>query len=250
VAKTNFIELPGSERIPILYEDRSVMVIDKPSGWMLAPLGWHKTSRNLQAALGASLLARDFWARSRNLNYLRFVHRLDAGTSGLLLLAKSPGALSVFSRLFEGRKMEKRYLAVVHGAPRQSAWTCQLKLAPVAGHPGKMKVEPTGGKEAETHFRLLQQGTGTALVEARPLTGRTHQIRVHLAATGHPVVGDDLYGKSPAKSNLALRAVGLSYLDPFTRRPVQIRAPSAEFVREYGFEMSEIEKGKDLRQKN
>jgi 23S rRNA-/tRNA-specific pseudouridylate synthase len=103
VAKPNRIELPGVEPIPILYEDRSVIAIDKPGGWMLVPFSWQKTSRNLQTALASSIAAGDFWARSRNLKQLRFVHRLDAETSGVLLLAKSQGALRAYSDSdFEG----------------------------------------------------------------------------------------------------------------------------------------------------
>ena len=127
--KPNHIELPTGERIPILYEDRSVLAIDKPRGWMLVPFSWQKTSRNLQAALASSIAAKDFWARSRGLKYLRFVHRLDADTSGILLLAKSPGAVDTFGGLFESRKMEKVYLAVVHGMPKAADWICRLKLA-------------------------------------------------------------------------------------------------------------------------
>src|SRR2546426_5345735 len=112
MAKTNCIELPTGERIPILYEDRSVIAIDKPRGWMLVPFSWQKTDRNLQAALTSSIAAKDFWARSRSLKYLRFVHRLDAGTTGILLLAKSPGGVTTYRPLFERREKEKKHLAV------------------------------------------------------------------------------------------------------------------------------------------
>jgi 23S rRNA pseudouridine1911/1915/1917 synthase len=233
VAKPNRIELPTGEAIPILYEDRSVMAIDKPRGWMLVPFSWQKTSRNLQAALTSSIAAGDFWARSRSLRFLRFVHRLDAETTGILLLAKSPGAVEAFGELFESRKMDKVYLAVVRGVPRQNEWTCRLKLAPDPQHRGKIRVDARHGKAAETHFRLLQTANQTALIEARPYTGRTHQIRVHLASGGHPVVGDDLYGNA---GELGLRAVGLEYSDPFTRRRVRIEAPVDDFCRQYGFD--------------
>src|SRR5215467_6349824 len=126
MAKTNFIELPGVAPIRILHEDRAVLAIDKPRGWMLVPFSWQKTSRNLQAALTSSIAAGDFWARSRNLKFLRFVHRLDAETTGILLFAKSPGAVEAFGRLFESRKMDKAYLAVVRGKPRESEWICRL----------------------------------------------------------------------------------------------------------------------------
>ena len=239
MGKPDHIELPTGERIPILYEDRSVLAIDKPAGWMLVPFSWQKTTRNLQAALTSSIAAGDFWARSRNLKYLRFVHRLDADTSGILLLAKSLGAVNSFGAMFESRRMEKVYLAVVLGVPEQSEWTCRLKLAPDPAAVGRMTVDALRGKEAETRFRVLQSAAGTSLVEARPVTGRTHQIRVHLAESGHAVVGDPLYGRGETsrRAGLGLRAVRLSYLDPFTRRRVDIRAPLEEFVREYGFDI-------------
>ena len=267
VAKPRFIELPDVEPIPILYEDRSVLAIDKPCGWMLVPVSWQKTSWNLQAAINSSIAAGDFWARSRNLKYLRYVHRLDADTSGVMLFAKSPGALEAYSALFESRRMQKVYLSVVHGIPKETEWTCNLKLAQDSRHIGKMKVDPHNGKEAETRFRVLQGGarllasrkhpisenparedarptesysatphpTTRTLVEARPLTGRTHQIRIHLAKSGFPIVGDDLYGRRDDKAALGLRAVSLAYIDPFTRRRVGVVAPTVEFCREYGF---------------
>jgi RluA family pseudouridine synthase len=238
VAKPSFIELPTGEQIPILYEDRAVMAIDKPRGWMLVPFSWQKTGRNLQAALASSIAARDFWARSRNLKFLRCVHRLDAETTGILLLAKSPGAVDTFGNLFESRRMAKIYLAVVRGLPGRNEWTCRLKLAPDPRSRGRMKVDARHGKDAETHFRVLQPGEHSTLVEAHPVTGRTHQIRVHLAESGVPVVGDELYGPQPARGiNLGLRAAGLSYTDPFTKRRIDIRAPIEAFCREYGFDI-------------
>lgn len=240
--KPNFIELPTGETISILYEDRSVLAIDKPRGWMLVPFSWQKTTRNLQAALTSSIKAGDFWARSRNLKFLRFVHRLDADTTGILLLARSLGAVTSYGALFESRKMEKVYLAVVRGTPNQNAWTCRLKLAPDAHRRGRMRVDARHGKEAETAFRVLHSQGGTSLLEARPYSGRTHQIRVHLTASGCPILGDDLYGPQPMKKgiHLALRAVELSYFDPFLKRRVRIHAPTDGFAREYGFDIPSL----------
>src|SRR5438046_2663971 len=118
MAKPNCIELGDETRIPILYEDRSVLAIDKPRGWMLVPFSWQNTNRNLQAAITSSIAARDFWARSRNLKYLKNIHRLDADTTGILLFAKSQGGTETYSEMFETRRMEKVYLAVVHGVPK------------------------------------------------------------------------------------------------------------------------------------
>jgi len=235
MAKSNFIELPGCEPIPILYEDRSVLAVDKPPGWMLAPVAWQNTSRNLQAAIESSIAAHDFWARSRGLKFLRHVHRLDADTSGVLLFAKSPGAVEKFFDLFESRQMEKTYLAVTVGEPEENEWTCQLKLAPDKKRFRKMKVDGRFGKESETRFKLLETRGRFSLIEAKPITGRTHQIRVHLAEAGLPIVGDELYGKSKGNLPLGLRAVRLGYLDPFTKKRVEIHAPVENFLKEFGF---------------
>ena len=249
MARPQNIELPDGTIIPILYEDRSVIAIDKPAGWMLVPYNWDKTSRNLHLAISSSILAGDFWARSRNLKYLRHIHRLDADTSGVLLMAKSPGALHSFSRLFESRRMEKRYFAIVDGIPKDRAWTCELKIAPDAAQIGRMRIDSRNGKDAETHFTVLATQTAAALVEAQPITGRTHQIRLHLAAAGCPVRGDILYwkvaGRLPGPKRaandlpLALRAVVLAYTDPFQRRRVCIQAPTKEFRESFGFTVAE-----------
>jgi 23S rRNA pseudouridine1911/1915/1917 synthase len=236
--KTSYIELPGAEPIPILYEDRSVLAIDKPRGWMLVPFSWQKTGRNLQAALVSSLAAGDFWARSRGLRFIRCVHRLDTDTTGVLLFAKSMGGLQTYGNLFESRRMDKTYLAVVQGAPKEEEWTCRLRLAQDLDRIGRMRIDARRGKEAETRFRVLQTVGGRTLIAAHPLTGRTHQLRVHLAESGNPIIGDELYGSPQGKDALrmGLRAVRLAYTDPFTRRRVDIRAPFDQFVREFGFD--------------
>ena len=231
--KLGDIELFDGTCVPILYEDRSVLAIDKPAGWLLAPEKWKNTSRNLQRELMISLGAGEYWARSRNLKYIRFVHRLDAETSGVLLLARSAGALSALSELFETRLVRKTYLAVVDGIPKETTWECRLNISQEPGAKGQMRVDQRNGKEAQTAFRVLQRREGRALIQAVSATGRTHQIRVHLAAAGHPVLGDWLYG-GPGRE-FALRAVELSYTDPFLKRPVRVTAPTDEFLRRFHF---------------
>jgi RluA family pseudouridine synthase len=251
MARPSYIEVGKSRdttRLPILYEDRSVIAIDKPAGWLLVPYSWDRTPRNLQAAITDSIQARCFWAQARNLKCLRHVHRLDGDTTGILLLAKSPGAVNSYADLFESRRMEKVYLAVVEGAPREKEWTCQARLNRDPDQIGRMILHPRG-KESETRFRLLQTRGGFSLIEARPLTGRTHQIRLHLLSSGHAVVGDRLYGPGAAQRKpplrhaarfpMGLRAVGLGYSDPFLRKRVRIRASTTEFLEAFGLRTEE-----------
>ncbi len=240
MARTDFLELGDGTRLPVLYEDRAALAVDKPAGWLLVPTQWRQTRRNLQAALESAIAGGAHWARVRQLRFLRYVHRLDAETSGVLLLARSPGALHALSRLFATQAVEKRYLAVVAGTPAEPVWTCRLPLVTPAGPGGRTRVDARAGRPAETHFAVLAtlrhpQWGPLALVEARPRTGRTHQIRVHLAAAGLPVLGDTLYGGPPGAAGLGLRAVGLAYRDPFTKREVRITAPGREFARRFGF---------------
>ncbi len=231
--KPLYLELGSGERIPILYEDRSVIAIDKPAGWMLVPTTWQRTQRNLQTAIVSSIAAGHFWARSRGLKFLRYVHRLDAETTGVMLFGRTPGAVRSYGELFESRDMEKRYLAIIGGAPTRSEWVCRESIGEQSSSPKRMKVDPRHGKPAETHFKVLGQSAGCSLIEARPVTGRTHQIRVHLAHTAAPVLGDALYGKAKRDEPMALRSILLAYRDPFTRRGITIKAPVDEFLKMY-----------------
>ncbi len=234
------IQFPGLDPIPILFEDRTVLAIDKPAGWMLIPFTWQRTNRNLQAAIESSIVAGHFWARARNLKFLRHAHRLDAETTGILLFAKSQGALNTLGDLFEHRQMEKVYLAVVAGEPKEPVWTCRKAIGPVPKEFGRMRLDSKAGKAAETAFKLLESRGGHSLIECRPVTGRTHQIRVHLLDAGLPLVGDPLYGDAKSKSAdvgypMGLRAVKLAFTNPFTRKKVFIKAPREEFLNAFGF---------------
>ena len=241
--KTDYIELKNAGiNIPILYENRSIMIIDKPAGWILAPSHWKNTSRNLQREIEISIFARDFWARCRNLKYLRFIHRLDADTSGLLILAKNPGAIQAYNKLFLNGLIEKTYAAVVHGVPKWKKTICSLPIAPRKDS-NLVSINHSAGKPAETIFFCLKVKNGKSLIQAFPKTGRTHQIRVHLSALNLPVVGDALYGKENNKkttnSSLALRSVRLRFQDPFEKKQIDVQAPLNEFLSEYGFEIQD-----------
>src|SRR5204862_6698732 len=121
------------------------------------------TGRNLQLAISSSILGGEFWARSRGLKFLKHVHRLDAETTGVLLFAKSPGAVQSFGDLFESRRMKKRYLAVVRGEPKKEEWVCDLKLGADLQENGRHRVDAEG-KEAERDFKVLERWVGVALL--------------------------------------------------------------------------------------
>lgn len=248
MAKPQFISLGRGIEIPIIYEDRAVLAIDKPAGWMLAPSEWDRTGRNLQLAIASSIHGGEFWARSRNLKFLRFIHRLDAETTGVLLFARSSGAVSVYSRLFESRLVLKTYLAVVEGTPPADSWTARGCIGEDPGKPGRMRIDPREGKEAETEFVVAGRREGLSLIRAHPKTGRTHQIRVHLLDSGLKIMGDPLYGTISRNRSpdfpMALRAASLAFRDPFNRRQVEINAPMKTFRAQFGFPETEPESGR------
>jgi 23S rRNA-/tRNA-specific pseudouridylate synthase len=154
--------------------------------------------------------------------------------------------VDAYSDLFKSRRLEKVYLAVVHGVPAKSHWICREKLASDPKSIGRVAADERKGKPAETDFRVLQTAGSHTVLEARPYTGRTHQIRVHLLVSGLPVVGDGLYApeasrKPPARFHrdsafpLGLRAIGLSYTNPFTRERADITAPTERFLNAFKF---------------
>ncbi len=214
-----------------------MLVLDKPAGWIVAPDDWYNTRRNLTLAIRSSLENGDWWAKSRSLRFLRIIHRLDAESSGLLLCVKNPGAVDAYGALFETREVNKVYWAVVEGALPGTEWVRRDSFSPVPNRTGVFRIISSEGRDAETWFRLLAQEGGLSLIEARPSTGRTHQIRLHLLASGLPVIGDELYGREHPEG-LALRGMELAYSDPFTKERIIIRARPGNFVGRYGIRWS------------
>lgn len=210
------------------------MVVDKPAGWLVAPETWTQTARNFQLALMDALARREHWARVRSLRFLRYVHRLDADTSGLLMVAKSPAAVEAYSMLFRERQVEKGYLAVVSGCPKSDTWTCSGPL--LTDRRGKHVTVSvhSKGKPSETRFQVLYRDPvkEISLVWCMPVTGRTHQIRVHLKHGGFPILGDVLYHPKAVKGppGLGLRAMWLAYTDPYTERRQEILASAKDFL--------------------
>ena len=157
--------------------------------------------------------------------YLGLHHRLDAATSGVMVFTLSQKANLKFGKAFIGRAVRKVYLAVAHGVPQEKQWTVDL---PVSRSKGGYCCAADGiGKSAVTEFVLLDEREGGVLLEARPLTGRTHQIRLHLKASGIPIVGDERYGGPPA-ARLMLHALSLTFDHPVTGQSLTIEAPRPE----------------------
>lgn len=154
------------------------------------------------------------------------MHRLDRDTSGLILLARDAGTHRALSAAFAERRVRKTYLARVEGLPVARGGWIDQPLARLASRPPRYGVVPVagGGKPALTRWRLLERGPCSSLVVLQPHTGRSHQLRVHLAALGHPVLGDPLYGDPAAAPRLQLHAAGLRFRHPVTGEPLRLRS--------------------------
>lgn len=258
---------------PILFEDDTLVAFDKPSGLLVAPDRWDKKRENLMG------LVHD---HPRFGHGVANVHRLDADTSGLLLCAKSKPALDYLTGQFQSKTVGKTYHAVVAVLPPEGAmkviapirdtvgalpeaFTVELALGEDERQPGRMRVfKGRGGKVCVTEFRTLERfrgsmrppgrrgdggspvaAAGFAFVECRPLTGRTHQLRVHLAAAGAPILYDPFYGnpdvalrlsdlkrgykgredEKPLIGRLALHASALTIKHPATQQPFELHSP-------------------------
>lgn len=190
--------------VKILYSDDSILVIDKPAGLHTLPDGYDLSLPHVR-----SLLEPDY-------GRLWIVHRLDRETSGVLVLARTAAAHRSLNTQFEQHQVRKVYHALVAGNPTWQETTLNMPLRSNVGHRHRTAVDPLRGKPALTHLRVLERYEHTALLEATPETGRTHQIRVHLAAIGHPIVGDELYGGDPSSAGLHLHALSLEITHPVT----------------------------------
>jgi tRNA pseudouridine32 synthase/23S rRNA pseudouridine746 synthase len=154
------------------------------------------------------------------------VHRLDRDTSGLILLARDATTHRALSAAFAERRVRKTYLAMVQGLPADRGGIIDQPLARIATRPPRYGVVPLecGGKSAFTRWRVLRRFVGSSLLLLQPRTGRSHQLRIHLAAIGHPVLGDPLYGEPAAAPRLQLHAAGLQLLHPATGKPLHLRS--------------------------
>ncbi len=240
-----------SARDWILHEDRDILVINKPAGIIMHPLNnsWTANPETILSEKEPSVAGifyhlRPGIARS-GVERIGIVHRLDRQTSGVLLLAKNREAEKNLRRQFKDHLLYKTYRAITRGNPRQK----RLRVTAPIGHAGMSRnfVATPFGKPAETGFKILKSAALAALVEARPLTGRTHQIRAHLAFAGFPVAGDFLFDKgnlSPAPPRLMLHAFEITLSHPRTKKEVTFRAPIPEDFNDFWKECLKVKESR------
>jgi RluA family pseudouridine synthase len=205
--------LPGG--LAIIHEDRDLIVVDKPPGLLTI-------STDKEKSRTAYFILTDYVRKgvAKSSNRIFIVHRLDRETSGILLFAKSQAAK--FRLQSQWQDTKKTYLAVVHGRCEKRAETITTYLAENQAHGVYTTNDARKGKLAHTAYKVLKQTKDFSLLEVDLLTGRKHQIRVHLAAIGHPVVGDPRYGKERKAHDrrLALHAKSISFAHPFSGEPL------------------------------
>jgi len=203
----------------IVYQDQDLLAVSKPSG-----IASQRTPYQLKGTL-EYWVAEEF-GRQGVREPVRVIHRLDRGTSGVMLFPKHRQAAAYLSDLFKQGTIRKRYLALVSGVPNANEWE---ENGPIGKQASSRYAVMAEGRAARTQLRCLATADGQALIEARPLTGRTHQIRVHLAAAGLPIVGDTTYGGAAAP-RLLLHCSGLEFVGR-DGRPLHLAAPpTADFV--------------------
>lgn len=231
--------------IPVLWEDEHLLALDKPSHLLTSPDRYDPQRPNLMRLLHQAIAREAPWARTRQLTYLANAHRLDFETTGVILLAKNKPALIALACQFGSEKPLKTYVTLVQGAPRENSFSIAAKIAPHPIQAGLMRVDAKTGKKAATSFEVMERFTSHTLLRCRPLTDRTHQIRVHLQNLGLPIAGDATYGGAPLllsrlkteyrlKPNqterpliarVALHAEELSVAHPVTSATITIKAP-------------------------
>ncbi len=210
-AETRAEEIP----IEVVFEDKDILVVNKPAGLVVHPACGNESGTLVNALLHHT----KHLSKSGGDIRAGIVHRLDKDTSGLMVIAKNDEAHAVLARQFKQHKIEKIYWVVVKGAAEHDEMRCEAPLGRSPANRKKVVVQTEGGRESATNFKVLKRFKTATLLEARPETGRTHQIRVHLHHLHLPVLGDTVYGTaSPLIKRQALHAKSLGFLHPVTKK--------------------------------
>lgn len=231
---------PQDIPLRVVFEDEHLLVVDKPAGLVVHPAAGNRDGTLVNALLhhcGASLSGIGGVARPG------IVHRIDKDTSGLLAVAKTDVAHEGLAKQFAAHSIERRYLAIVSGVPKAAEGTVDAPLARSAANRKKIAIVETGrGKRAVTHWRRVTALKGAALVECRLETGRTHQVRVHMASIGHPLLGDPIYGRAGKTHRKlltelhfhrqALHAAELGFTHPVTKHRLSFSSPMPSDMQE------------------
>ena len=204
-----------SENMKILYEDQYLIIVNKPAGLSVLPDGWEKDSDYLVKRL------------EETHGKIFIVHRLDKITSGVMVFARDAETHRALNIQFENHDAQKTYHAILEGNPKWEEKTARHPLRSNVGHKHRSMVDDKNGKPSETRFRVIKRFEESALVEAKPMTGRTHQIRVHAYALGYPLIEDVLYGSRDQYGfpRPMLHAQTLSFIHTATNERVKFSAP-------------------------
>lgn len=222
------------EKIPLIYlfEDEYILVIEKPSGLVVHPGAGTSTHTLVNALLYHCPSLRGVGDVERP----GIVHRLDKETSGVLVVAKTQMTHEELQRQFKAREVEKLYLGLVWGKMPEKTGQFTWAIGRHEKQRQRISIRTKKPKAAETHFTVRQEWDEFSLLEIRPLTGRTHQIRVHFAASGHPIVGDTRYGRKKTKlqmSRLFLHAHQLAFVHPGSKKRVEFSSPLPQELTEF-----------------
>lgn len=211
---------PQNIPLDVRYEDAYLLVVNKPVQMLVHPIA--KEQRGTLANAVAY-----YYETKKEPCVFHPTHRLDRNTTGLVLIAKQPHIQSLLTGN-DGPRFHRTYLAIVQGRFDEAEGVIDLPLRRKPTSFIEQEAHPTG-KPAVTHWRVLEESAEASLIELRPITGRTHQLRVHLAAVGRPILGDDLYGEaSPLITRQALHACCLHLVHPVTQKPLTVEAPPPE----------------------
>jgi RluA family pseudouridine synthase len=247
--------------IPVLFEDAHLLALDKPVGLLTSPDRLAPDRPSLMQLLHAAIAAGKPWTRERNVTYLANAHRLNAETSGLLLLARSKAALVALADQFGSDQPARSYVALVQGTPLEDQFSVDEKIGPHPFLPGRMRIDSRQGKKSRTDFAVLEKFSRWSLIRCTPRGERPQQVALHLSHAGFPVVGDEVHGgkplwlsrlkpdfhlkpgreERPLIARAALHVAELNLIHPVTREPLCMQCEwpkdlrvAVKYLRQYG----------------